>query len=121
MARVTVEDCIVKVPNRFDLVMLASQRARDISSGERETVDRDNDKSPVIALREIAEDTLKLPELEESLIRGLQKHVILEDDDEDKGEAELILTNEGEVEVGPAPVEKPVASAQSAGAGETDE
>ena len=68
MARVTVEDCILKVPNRFNLVMYASQRARDISSGAAETVDRDNDKNPVIALREIAEDTLSFEELQEALI-----------------------------------------------------
>ena len=60
MARVTVEDCVLKVPNRFDLVMFASQRARDIASGAPETVARDNDKNPVIALREIAEEALKI-------------------------------------------------------------
>ena len=75
MARVTVEDCILKVPNRFDLVMLASQRARGISSGSALTVDRDNDKNPVVALREIAEATVNTGEIEESLIRSLQKNV----------------------------------------------
>jgi DNA-directed RNA polymerase subunit omega len=83
MARVTVEDCVVKVPNRFDLVMLASQRARDIASGAPETVARDNDKNPVIALREIAEDTLSLPELQEKLILGLQKEKPQDDLEED--------------------------------------
>lgn len=80
MARVTVEDCVERVPNRFDLVMYAAQRARDIANGSRETVPRDNDKNPVIALREIADQTLELPELEESLVRGLQKHQPFDDD-----------------------------------------
>lgn len=75
MARVTVEDCVLKVPNRFDLVMLASQRARGISSGAALTVERDNDKNPVVALREIAESTVSIDELGESCIRGLQKNV----------------------------------------------
>ncbi len=75
MARVTVEDCVTKVPNRFELVMLAAQRARDVSSGAALTVDRDDDKVPVIALREIAEGTVDLAELEDSLVKGLQKFV----------------------------------------------
>lgn len=83
MARVTVEDCVIKVPNRFDLVMLASQRARDIASGAPETVARDNDKNPVIALREIAEDTLSLPDLQEKLVLGLQKEKPQDDLEED--------------------------------------
>jgi DNA-directed RNA polymerase subunit omega len=83
MARVTVEDCVIKVPNRFDLVMLASQRARDIASGAPETGARDNDKNPVIALREIADDTLKLGDLKEKLILGLQKEKPQDDLEED--------------------------------------
>ena len=83
MARVTVEDCVLKVPNRFDLVMLASQRARDIASGAPETVARDNDKNPVIALREIADDTLKLSDLQEKLVLGLQKEKPQDDLEED--------------------------------------
>lgn len=83
MARVTVEDCVLKVPNRFDLVMLASQRARDIAAGAPETVPRDNDKNPVIALREIAEGTLRLPDLQEKLILGLQKEKPQDDLEED--------------------------------------
>ncbi len=75
MARVTVEDCVLRVPNRFELVMLAAQRARDVSSGAPLTVDRDRDKNPVVALREIAEETGPLDILEESLIKGQQKHV----------------------------------------------
>jgi DNA-directed RNA polymerase subunit omega len=75
MARVTVEDCIEKVENRFDLVLLASHRARMISSGQPITVDRDNDKNPVVALREIADSTLTPEDLEEDFIHSLQKHV----------------------------------------------
>lgn len=73
MARVTVEDCVERVPNRFDLVMLAAQRSRELAIGGQLTVDRDNDKNPVVALREIAEETVDIPFLEESLVRGLQK------------------------------------------------
>ena len=75
MARVTVEDCIVRIPNRFQLVMTAAQRSRELSVGADLTVERDNDKNPVVALREIAEETVDIAELETSLIRGLQKHV----------------------------------------------
>lgn len=73
MARVTVEDCVLKVPNRFELVLLAAQRARNISRGEQLTIDRDNDKNPVVALREIADETLALPELEQDLVKGLSR------------------------------------------------
>ena len=75
MARVTVEDCIDKVENRFDLVLLASHRARMISSGAQITLDRDNDKNPVVALREIAEKTISPEDLKEDLIHSLQKYV----------------------------------------------
>ena len=75
MARVTVEDCIDKVENRFDLVLLASHRARMISSGSQITLDRDNDKNPVVALREIAETTVSPGDLKEDLIHSLQKYV----------------------------------------------
>jgi DNA-directed RNA polymerase subunit omega len=81
MARVTVEDCVDKIPNRFDLVLLAAQRAREISGGAEITVDRDRDKNPVVALREIAEQTVKPKELKETLITSLQ-NVLPEDDDE---------------------------------------
>src|SRR5438132_10288836 len=74
MARVTVEDCIDKVENRFDLVLLASHRARMISSGTQITVDRDNDKNPVVALREIADETVSPGDLKEELIHTLQKY-----------------------------------------------
>jgi DNA-directed RNA polymerase subunit omega len=84
MARVTVEDCVQKVPNRFELVMLASQRAREISAGAKETVDRDNDKNPVIALREIADETVELDHLRESLVRSLQRHLPFDDVEEEE-------------------------------------
>ncbi|MDE2238589.1 MULTISPECIES: DNA-directed RNA polymerase subunit omega [Acidocella] len=73
MARVTVEDCVLKVPNRFELVLLAAQRARNISRGEQLTIDRDNDKNPVVALREIADETVELPHLEQDLIKSLSR------------------------------------------------
>jgi DNA-directed RNA polymerase subunit omega len=73
MARVTVEDCVQKVPNRFELVLLASQRARNLSRGEELTVDRDNDKNPVVALREVADDVVDADELKEALIGTLQR------------------------------------------------
>lgn len=80
MARVTVEDCVDKVTNRFDLVLLAAQRAREISGGAELTVDRDRDKNPVVALREIAEETVTPEELQEALVGTLQK-VRIDDDD----------------------------------------
>ena len=92
MARVTVEDCIKSVKNRFELVMLASQRARSLSSGSELTVDRDNDKNPVVALREIAEDKLDLEKIEGSLVRSLQKHITSEEPDEE--EMDLLTAGE---------------------------
>jgi DNA-directed RNA polymerase subunit omega len=83
MARVTVEDCIEKISNRFDLVMIAAQRARSLAAGAELTIDRDNDKNPVVALREIADETVDLGELENSLIKGLQKHVERDDQEEE--------------------------------------
>ena len=80
MARVTVEDCVDKIPNRFDLVLLSAQRARQISGGAELTIDRDRDKNPVVALREVAEQTVKPKELQEALISGLQKVQMDEDD-----------------------------------------
>ena len=84
MARVTVEDCVEKIPNRFDLVMLAAQRSRDISIGADITVERDKDKNPVVALREIAEETVPLGELGQSLVRGMQKFVDTDEPEEDE-------------------------------------
>ena len=85
MARVTVEDCVLKVPNRFDLVMLAAQRARDISAGAPLTLDRDNDKNPVVALREIADETISPGDLKEDLIHTLQKYVEVDEPEEEGG------------------------------------
>ena len=73
MARVTVEDCVQKVPNRFELVLLAAQRARNLSRGEALTIERDDDKNPVVALREIAEETIDRPALEQDLIKSLSR------------------------------------------------
>jgi DNA-directed RNA polymerase subunit omega len=83
MARVTVEDCIDKVDNRFELVLLASHRARQISQGSQITIDRDNDKNPVVALREIADETLSPDDLKEDLIHSLQKHVEVDEPEPD--------------------------------------
>ena len=88
MARVTVEDCVVKVPNRFELVLLAAQRAREISSGAPLSIDRDDDKNPVVALREIADETVALDHLKSSVVRGMQKHVEI-DEPEESHELEL--------------------------------
>jgi DNA-directed RNA polymerase subunit omega len=84
MARVTVEDCVLKVPNRFELVLLAAQRSRDIAAGGTLTLDRDNDKNPVCALREIADETIPLDTLQNTLIKGMQKHVEVDEPEEDR-------------------------------------
>ncbi len=94
MARVTVEDCVLQVPNRFELVLRAAQRARDVSAGAPLTIDRDNDKNPVIALREIAEKTVDHDLLNEELIVGLQKHHEQDEPEEDKPEFDAL---EGEL------------------------
>lgn len=83
MARVTVEDCVDKVENRFDLVLLASHRARMISSGSEITIDRDNDKNPVVALREIADETVSPSDLKEELIHTLQKYVEVDEPEQE--------------------------------------
>ena len=80
MARVTVEDCVDKISNRFDLVLLSAQRARQISGGAELTIDRDRDKNPVVALREVAEETVKPRDLEEALVGSLQRVQVDEDD-----------------------------------------
>ncbi len=91
MARVTVEDCIDKVENRFELVLLSSHRARQISAGSHITIVRDNDKNPVVALREIAEETLSPGDLKEDLIHSLQKHVeVDEPEHEQDGQPALV-------------------------------
>ncbi len=84
MARVTVEDCIDKIPNRYELLMVAAQRAKDISAGAPITLPRDNDKNPVIALREIADETVSIEELQKSLVMGLQKYVEVEEPEEEE-------------------------------------
>lgn len=94
MARVTVEDCIDKVDNRFELVLLASHRARQISQGAQITVDRDNDKNPVVALREIGDGTISPEDLREDLIHSLQKYV--EVDEPEKHAAPLLDANADE-------------------------
>ncbi len=86
MARITVEDCVERVPSRFELVMLAAQRARNISAGASLSVDRDNDKNPVVALREIADETVQLDHLRYELIHGLRRHQELEGDDDEARE-----------------------------------
>jgi DNA-directed RNA polymerase subunit omega len=84
MARVTVEDCVEKVPNRFELVMLAAQRSRDISAGAEITVERDNDKNPVVALREIADETVDHEKLNDALVRSLQKVAEIDEPEEEE-------------------------------------
>lgn len=123
MARVTVEDCIIRIPNRFQLVMMAAQRARNISAGAQLTVDRDRDKNPVVALREIADTTIGLDELEDSLIQSQQKYAAREDQDEDVPEFDAL---EGELEASAQMAEElRPAGAESAGeasgAGDSDE
>ncbi|CAK0777328.1 DNA-directed RNA polymerase subunit omega [Azospirillaceae bacterium] len=93
MARVTVEDCVVRIPNRFELVMTAAQRARSIAAGAPISIERDNDKNPVVALREIADGTLNLDSLRNDLIRGHQKHV-----EEEAPEEEIVELIAGEQE-----------------------
>jgi DNA-directed RNA polymerase subunit omega len=88
MARVTVEDCVLRVPNRFELVLLAAQRARDIAAGAPISLDRDNDKNPVVALREIADETVQLDQLQNAVITGMQKHVEI-DEPEEEGDIEV--------------------------------
>lgn len=114
MARVTVEDCVLKVPNRFELVLLAAQRARELTSGVPMTLDRDDDKNPVVALREIAEETIGLDQLKGAVVRGLQKQVEIDEPEESEpiepdaslfgiappGEAELREGGLGEAELG---------------------
>jgi DNA-directed RNA polymerase subunit omega len=95
VARVTVEDCIEKIDNRFDLVLMAAHRARMISAGSQITIDRDNDKNPVVALREIAETTISPEDLKEDLIHSLQKYVEV---DEPESDVPLIAGSGGSVD-----------------------
>ncbi|MFH1157878.1 MAG: DNA-directed RNA polymerase subunit omega [Pseudomonadota bacterium] len=103
MARVTVEDCILKVPNRFELVLVASQRAREIGSGAAIMVDRDNDKNPVVSLREIADTEISLEALNDALVKNHQKVIEIEEDEEEiidvmDGENEWMAVASGAVE-----------------------
>jgi len=91
MARVTVEDCVQIVPNRFELVLLAARRAREISAGSNLTVDRDKDKNPVVGLREIAEQTISLPILRENLIKSMQRNAFRDETEDLDGELEEAL------------------------------
>jgi len=84
MARVTVEDCVEKIPNRYELLMVAAQRAKDIEQGSPLRVERDNDKNPVVALREIAEDKVSIEDLQKSLVLNLQKYVEVEEPEEEE-------------------------------------
>ena len=94
MARVTVEDCIDKIPNRYDLVLISAQRAKDISNGSPILVDRDNDKNSVVALREISENKVSIEDLQKSLVIGLQKYVEVEEAEDEEVE---ILSAEKEL------------------------
>ncbi|MBO6826456.1 MAG: DNA-directed RNA polymerase subunit omega [Sneathiella sp.] len=94
MARVTVEDCVDKVPNRFELVLLAARRARGIAAGSMLTVDRDNDKNPVVALREIADETVEVGELKNNLIGTLQRRVEVDEPEEDNMAALMSSSSE---------------------------
>ncbi len=113
MARVTVEDCVLKVPNRFELVLLASQRAREIGSGSTLGVDRDNDKNPVVSLREIADTDLSLDGLRDSLVKNHQKVIEVEDEGED-----IIDVMEGESEWAQVAGQAAEGELESAGMGE---
>lgn len=108
MARVTVEDCVQRIPNRFDLVMIAAQRGRNIGAGASLTVDRDNDKNAVVALREIAEGTVDLKELENNLIQSLQKVVEVEEPPEEEMDL-LAIQRELRIEQGEPQVEEELA------------
>ena len=121
MARVTVEDCVLKIPNRFQLVMMAAQRSRELSVGGELTVDRDEDKNPIVALREIADETIPLDELETAVIEGLQRNIDVdeiaeEEDDEMLQVTEALNELAGLVDTGtenppPAEPETPAADA----------
>lgn len=90
MARVTVEDCVTKVPNRFELVLISANRARQISAGDEPLVPEDRDKNPVIALREVAENAITPEEMHESLIQGLQRHIEVDEPEEDDLAAQML-------------------------------
>lgn len=111
MARVTVEDCVDKIPNRFDLVLLASQRARAISAGAPVTLDRDNDKNPVVALREVADETVSPADLLEATIYNLRKNVEVDEPEED--DMSLLMAGQVPTDEEPAPTSGSYAEAVS--------
>lgn len=129
MARVTTEDCVEKIDNRFELIMLSAQRARKIGTGAQLTVDRDNDKNTVVALREIAEETIQPDELKEELIRSRQKVIHTAEDDEElvdlmseefadePSDAEM---DQLESNLGPAQLDSPLSDIAGDADGETD-
>ena len=106
MARITVEDCVDKFPNRFELVLIASQRARELHSGDSPTIDKDNDKNTVIALREIANTTIPIEEMKENLIEEYQKVTILDEEDENL-EIESLMNNKQNDEQNEEPISDP--------------
>lgn len=122
MARVTVEDCITKLSNRFDLVLISAKRARQLSSGTPPLVERDNDKNPVIALREIAEDKILPEEMRELLIYGMQRHVEVDEPEED--DLSLLVVGRKAAEEGgeltPETLERASAELQAEQAAETE-
>jgi DNA-directed RNA polymerase subunit omega len=97
MARVTVEDCIIKVDNRFDLIVLAAHRGREITAGSELTVSRDNDKNPVVSLREIADETIKIGDLKESMIASLQTQLVDDETSDIENEEDEAVTEEEKV------------------------
>ena len=128
MARVTVEDCILKVPNRFELCLLASQRAREIGAGSAMMVDRDNDKNPVVSLREIADTDISLDNLRDALIKNHQKVIEVEEDEEDvidvmEGESEWaqVANQAAETEAEGAGMHKETGEEDAAAVAETEE
>ncbi|PHQ71467.1 MAG: DNA-directed RNA polymerase subunit omega [Sneathiella sp.] len=94
MARVTVEDCVERIPNRFDIVLLAARRARAIAAGSMLTVDRDNDKNPVVSLRELGDGTIDIDELRSNLVHSLQRRVEVDEPEEDNMAALMSSSNE---------------------------
>ena len=97
MARVTVEDCIIKVDNRSDLIVLAAHRGREITAGSELTVSRDNDKNPVVSLREIADETIKISDLKESMIASLQTQLVDDETSDIENEEDEAVTEEEKV------------------------
>ncbi len=119
MARVTVEDCVTKVPNRFDLVLLSSHRARAISGGAPLTVDRDNDKNPVVALREIADETVPVDTLKDNFVESMQKYIDRDEPEEDEMADQALAGWTGAV-TGGAPTETKAEGAAEAAGNEGD-